>query len=36
MDELPKEIRKGVPWKLMFADELALTEELRAGSEKSV
>jgi len=27
MDELTKEIRKGVPWELMFADDLALTEE---------
>jgi len=27
MDELTKKIRKGVPWKLMFADDLALTEE---------
>jgi len=28
MDELSNEIRKGVPWELMFADDLALTEEL--------
>jgi len=27
MDELTKEIREGVPWELMFADDLALTEE---------
>jgi len=27
MDELTKEIIKGVPWELMFADDLALTEE---------
>jgi len=27
MDELTKEIRKGVPWQLMFADDLALTQE---------
>ena len=27
MDELSKDIRKGVPWELMFADDLALTEE---------
>jgi len=27
MDELTKEIRKGVEWELMFADDLALTEE---------
>jgi len=27
MDELTKDIRKGVPWELMFADDLALTEE---------
>jgi len=27
MDELTKEIRKGVPWELMVLDDLALTEE---------
>jgi len=27
MDELTKEIRKVVPWELMFADDLALKEE---------
>jgi len=27
MDELTKEIRKGVTWELMFADDLAFTEE---------
>jgi len=27
MGELTKEITKGVPWELMLADDLALTEE---------
>jgi len=26
-DEVTKEIRKGVPWELMFVDDLAMTEE---------
>jgi len=26
-DEVTRKIRKGVPWKLMFAGDLALTEE---------
>jgi len=28
MDELTKEIRKGLSWELMFANDLALTEGL--------
>jgi len=36
MDELTKESRKGIPWEFMFADDLSLTEESRAGSDGSV
>jgi Reverse transcriptase (RNA-dependent DNA polymerase) len=34
MDEVTKEIRKGVPWELMFADDLALTKETKEKVEK--
>jgi len=36
MNELTKEIREGVPRELMFTDDLALTEESRAGKDTSV